>query len=236
MNLSIKRMQAILIKDYKEFSRNMAVSSMVFLPLILAAVYSRMGVDTMQGHFMSINMTFSLVATYIQCCLIAEEKEKNTLRSLMLSPATIPEILIGKSMLTFIVTTLIVAGCMFLAEYNPSNLSIMIVALLLSTIFYIAVGTLLGLFAKTVMESSVIVVPVIVLFSLGPTSIAFVDNYPILKIVEWLPSTQLIMLAESLETKFSVGDLVQPFTSILLWIIVTTFATVIVYKKRMVDE
>lgn len=236
MNLSIKRMQAILIKDYKEFSRNMAVSSMVFLPLILAAVYSRMGVDTIQGHFMSINMTFSLVATYVQCCLIAEEKEKNTLRNLMLSPATIPEILIGKSMLTFIVTILIVTGCMVLSEYKPGNLLIMIVALLLSTIFYISVGTLLGLFAKTVMESSVIVVPVLIMFSIGPVVTAFIENYPILKVAEWLPSTQLIMLAESLETKFSVGDLVQPFTIILLWIIVAIFATVIVYKKRMVDE
>lgn len=57
---------------------------------------------------MSINITFSMVATYVQCCLIAEEKEKNTLRSLMLSPASTSEILIGKSTLTFISTMLIV--------------------------------------------------------------------------------------------------------------------------------
>ncbi|WP_102690957.1 ABC transporter permease [Rummeliibacillus pycnus] len=236
MNLSIKRMQAILLKDYKEFSRNMAVSSMVFLPLILAAIYSRMGVDTMQGLFMPINMTFSVVATYIQCSIIAEEKEKNTLRNLMLSPATIPEILIGKSMLTFIVTIIIVTGCMVLSEYNPGNLLIMIVALLLSTIFYIAVGTLLGLFAKTVMESSVIVLPVLFIFSLGPVVKVYIENYPILKVVEWLPSTQLIMLGESLETNWGIWDVIQPFIIIALWILIAIIATVSVYKKRMVDE
>ena len=236
MNLSIRRMQAILVKDYKEFSRNIAVSSMVFMPLIFAAVYSRMGVDTMQGYFMPINLTFSVVATYIQCCLIAEEKEKNTLRNLMLSPATIPEILIGKSMLTFIVTIFIVTGCMLLNDYNPGNLLIIIVALLLSTILYITIGTLLGLFAKTVMESSVIVLPVLFLFSVGPTAIVYIENYPILKVVEWLPSTQLIMLAETLETNWGIGDIIKPFIIIALWILIAIIATVSVYKKRMVDE
>lgn len=236
MNLSIKRMHAILVKDYKEFSRNLAISSTILVPLVIAAFYSRMGIDTIQGHFMAINMTFALVATYIQCCLIAEEKEKNTLRNLMLSPATIPEILIGKSMLTLIITILIVTGCMFLNDYNPGNILIMIVALLLSSIFYIAVGTLLGLLAKTVMESSVIVMPVFFLFSLGPFANAFVEDYPVLKVVEWLPSAQLISLAESLETNFQVVDLIQPFSIISLWILMAIMMTVIVYKKRMVDD
>ena len=39
MNLSLKRIQAIFMKDYKEFSRNYAVSMMIFLPLILAFMY-----------------------------------------------------------------------------------------------------------------------------------------------------------------------------------------------------
>ena len=36
MNISMTRIQAILVKDYKEFSRNYAVSTMILLPLILA--------------------------------------------------------------------------------------------------------------------------------------------------------------------------------------------------------
>lgn len=236
MNLSIKRMQAILVKDYKEFSRNLAVSSTILVPLIIAAFYSRMGMDTIQMHFMAINMTFSLVATYIQCCLIAEEKEKNTLRNLMLSPASIPEILIGKSMLTFIITILILTGSILLTGYNPGNILIMIIAFLLSSIFYITVGTLLGLMAKTVMESSVIVMPVFFLFSIGPFASALVEKYPVMKVIEWLPSTQLINLAESLENQFQAGDLVQPFSLISLWIFIAMILTVIVYKKRMTDD
>lgn len=235
MNTSVRRIQAILVKDYKEFSRNIAVSSMIFLPLILAAFYARMGVDTIPGYFMSINITFSIVCTYVQCCLIAEEKEKNTLRSLMLSPASISEILIGKSALTFISTMLIVAGCMYLSGYMPGNLALMALALILSAFFYIAIGSFLGLFAKSVMESSVIVLPVLGIFSLGPIAMNLVESYPILKILAWLPSSQIIILGEILENSFTFGDLVKPFVVIIGWVVIAAIATVVTFKKRMVD-
>ncbi|MGE7625003.1 ABC transporter permease [Viridibacillus sp. NPDC096237] len=235
MNTSVRRIQAILVKDYKEFSRNIAVSSMIFLPLILAAFYARMGVDTIPGYFMSINITFSIVCTYVQCCLIAEEKEKNTLRSLMLSPASTSEILIGKSALTFISTMAIVAGCMYLSGYMPGNLALMALALILSSFFYIAVGSFLGLFAKSVMESSVIVLPVLGIFSLGPTAMNFVESYPILKILAWLPSSQIIILGEILENSFTFGEIVKPFVVIIGWIVIAAIATVVTFKKRMVD-
>ena len=100
--ISLKRVNAIFQKDFKDFSRNYAVSIVIFVPIVLGAIYGRMGVDTIETHFMLINMTFSMVAAFVQCCLIAEEKEKNTLRGLMLSPASTAEILGGKSLLTFL--------------------------------------------------------------------------------------------------------------------------------------
>src|SRR5690606_39173865 len=95
---------AIFQKDFKDFSRNMAVSVVIIIPPILAAIYGRMGVDSIESHYMIINIAFSMVAAFVQCCLIAEEKEKNTLRGLMLSPASTGEILAGKSLLSFILT------------------------------------------------------------------------------------------------------------------------------------
>ena len=52
-----------------------------------------------------------VVGSFVQCSLIAEEKEKNTLRGLMLSPASTLEILGGKSLLSLIATmTIVVIG------------------------------------------------------------------------------------------------------------------------------
>src|SRR5690606_8524452 len=133
---------------------------MVFLPLLLAFLYNKSGADTLQAYFLPINMTFAIVTTFIQCCLIAEEKENNTLRSLMMSPATMADILIGKSTLVFSITAVIIALTIFMLGFSPANLLIMSIALIISTIFYLAIGIICGLFTKTVMEASVAVLPV----------------------------------------------------------------------------
>lgn len=235
MTFSWKRVNAIFQKDFKDFSRNMAVSIVIFLPLIMAAAYSRMGVDSIQGHFMTINMTFAMVGTYVQCCLIAEEKEKNTLRGLMLSPASNLEILGGKSLLSFVLTIVIIFFSAFLSEYKPANITIVAVAIILSSLFYIGIGTLLGLVAKSVMESSVIVLPVIGIFSVGSFVITWVEKYPILKVVEYMPNVQLIDLAEKVEKGAGLTDVLSNIGIISIWVVVVCLLTGTVFKKRMKD-
>lgn len=235
MNISMTRIQAILMKDYKEFSRNYAVSVMVLMPLILAFLYNRSGSATIATYILSINMAFSMVTTYVQCCLIAEEKEKNTLRSLMLSPASLGDILIGKSLFVFIITMVVVALTIFIAGYNPANLFILAIALILSTVFYIALGTLCGLFSKTIMEGSLITLPVVLIFSFGPLALALSSASPIVKIAEWLPSSQLVLLAEALEGSYTTMDVIIPIASIIVWSLLTWIVAGFIYKKRMVD-
>ncbi|WP_313150871.1 ABC transporter permease [Lysinibacillus capsici] len=235
MNISMTRIQAILVKDYKEFSRNYAVSTMILVPLILAFLYNKSGAATINAYFLPINITFSMVTTYIQCCLIAEEKEKNTLRSLMLSPASLGDILIGKSLFVLIVTVVVLALSIFLVGYTPANLVILSIALLLSTVFYIALGTICGLFAKSIMEGSIIVLPVIFIFSFGPLALTLASTYPILKIAEWLPSSQLLLLAEALEGKYSMANVLIPMITIIVWSLLSWIFAAIFYKKRMVD-
>ncbi|MGI2329020.1 ABC transporter permease [Planococcus sp. YIM B11945] len=235
MNISMRRVNAIFQKDFKDFSRNLAVSIVIFLPLFMAAIYSRMGVDTLQAHYMIFNMTFAIIATYVQCCLIAEEKEKNTLRGLMLSPASTAEILGGKSLLSFVLTMVILLGSALLAEYQPANIGVIALALVLSSFFYIALGTLLGLWAKSVMESSVIVLPVLGIFSFGSFAVPFAEQYPILKVLAYFPNEQLIQIAAKVEEGIGFGSLLSHFSIILIWTVAAAALTVVVYRKRMVD-
>lgn len=235
MNLSINRMRAVFIKDYKEFSRNYAISSMVLLPLFLAFMYNKMGADTVQMYFLPINMALAMVTTFIQCCLIAEEKENNTLRSLMMSPATMADILIGKSALVFLITAVILALTIFLLGFSPANLFVLIFGLILSIIFYLAVGIICGLFTKTVMEASVAVIPVMGVFSFGPMGLPLADTYPILTVLKWLPSSQLLLLEEHSIAGATSGI----WTSLLViaaWAIVSLLIANVLFKKRMTDD
>lgn len=235
MMISLKRMNAILQKDFKDFSRNYAVSIVIVIPILLAAFWGRMGADSIDMHYMLINMSFGMVAAFVQCCLIAEEKEKNTLRGLMLSPASTADILGGKSLLTFIITMVVVFFSAYLAEYKPANVAVIVVAIVLSSLFYIALGTLLGLYSKSVMEASVIVMPVIIVFSFGSFIAVAAEKYPILQVANYLPNLQLIELATKVEAGAGFGDVLVEFAIILGWVIASIFLTVVIYRKRMVD-
>jgi len=235
MTFSWRRVNAIFQKDYKDFSRNMAVSITIFFPIVLAALYSRMGVDSIHAYFLLINMTFAMVTTFVQTCLIAEEKEKNTLRGLMLSPASTLEILAGKSILSFILTIGVVFFTILFSDYRPQNIALFTVAIILSALFYIWLGTILGLFAKSVMEASVLVLPVMVIFSFGTFLINFADDYPILKVAKYLPNSQLVELAQALELGSGFGDVLMNFVVITGWIVIAFVSMTILYRRRTFD-
>lgn len=236
MNMSMKRIQAIFMKDYKEFSRNYAVSIMVFMPFALALFYNKMGINAIADYFMTINLTLAMVTAFVQSCLIAEEKESNTLRSLMMSPASIADILIGKSSLVFAISAVVLAVTIYLLGYKPANIAVLVLALVVSILFYIAVGTICGLFTKTVMEASVAALPVIAILSFGPMALGLSEKYPIAGIAEWLPSAQLILLAQGLETAMPVKEIVISFAVMIGWTIAATVVASILFKKRMTDD
>ncbi|MDW0114952.1 ABC transporter permease [Sporosarcina saromensis] len=235
MNISLKRVNAIFQKDFKDFSRNWAVSSVLFVPIGLGFMYGRAGVEDLTSHYLLINLAMAMVATFVQCCLIAEEKEKNTLRGLMLSPASTMEIIGGKSLLSFILTLGVIVLTSYLSGYQPADTAVIVVAVVLSSLFYIAIGTILGLYSKSVMEASLIVMPVILIFSLGSFITQLADSYPILKVALYLPNIQLIELATKVEAGGSFGDVLVELGIIAAWVVVSFIATNIIYRKRMID-
>lgn len=225
MNISFTRIQAIFMKDYKEFSRNYAISIMVFMPLIMAFLYKPMELDAVNKVMFPLAITFGMVTAFVQAALIAEEKERNTLRSLLLSPASLADILVGKSALVTAITTIIIALCCYILNYTPPFL--VMVALVLSALFYAALGTICGLFAKSTLETTFVVLPVAILFPFGPFALMFADRFPLLKAAKWLPSSQLADLAN--------GGTALPLLGIALWTAAAWMIAILLCKKRMID-
>lgn len=236
MTFSMKRVRAILQKDYKDVSRNMYITTTLILPLILAAFFGRVGGNTIDVHYLIINMALILVATYVQSSLVAEEKEKNTLRGLMLSPASIFEIFCGKSLLSFIASTVIIILSALLTDYHPKNLLVIIIAIFLSSVFYLGLGTFIGLLTKSVMEASVAIMPAFVIFAFGSLITPLMDQYPILTVAKFMPNLQLIELAKQVEAGAGLVDVLSHLAIIFVWIIAMYAVCLYVYKKRMVDE
>ncbi|GKU77275.1 ABC transporter permease [Paenibacillus sp. L3-i20] len=235
MTFSMNRVMAILQKDYKDVSRNLYVSTTIIVPLILALFYGKSDDITIDAHYMIINLTFIMVGAYIQSALVAEEKEKNTLRGLTLSPASIYEIFLGKSLLSMLATGIILYASIRLLGYNPANMAVVLVGLLLSLVFYVGIGTFVGLLTKSVMEASVAIMPCLILFTWGSSLITFADSIPALKAVTYLPNVQLVQLAEAVEKGAGFAGVWSNLIVIALWIVVIYSLCVYLYKKRMVD-
>ena len=235
MNFSMRRVNAIFQKDFKDISRNSAVSITALMPLIFAFIFGKTGEVSIEIHYMVINLTLVVVGTFVQCSLIAEEKEKNTLRGLMLSPASTLEILGGKSLLSLIVTMIVVLIGAILTGYQTEHIFVIAIVILFSSFFFIGLGTLLGLLAKSVMEASVIVLPFMLIFGFGSMFTMFTDKYPILKVLDYTPNMQLMEIAVKVEGGVGFGGVWLNFGIISLWIIAVYALTVVVFRKSKMD-
>lgn len=235
MNISYKRIQAIFLKDYKEFSRNYSISIILVFPIFFALLYRS---DDPTQTFMTafvLNFSFAMLTSFVQACLIAEEKEKNTLRSLMMTPASIFDVLLGKSALVFALSAAILAVTVYILGYNPDNLIVFIIAVVLSIILYTALGTICGLFSKSVMEASLAVFPILILFTASQFGVMFEDRFPILSILKYFPSAQLANLLELMQTDYQLSDTFESLGITLVWTIVITIISILLYKKRLMD-
>ena len=237
MSISLKRAGAIFVKDYKEFSRNYAISIMFVFPIIFALLLRGVDASLLPGFFgVILNTSFTILTCFAQACLIAEEKEHNTLRSLMMTPATTMDVLIGKSSLVFVMSAVILAIVTYICGYEPASIWAFVAAIILSIILYTAVGTICGLFSKTLLEASVSILPVMFVFTAAPWGALLAKDFPIFKVLEYLPSSQLVYLLDIPNLGFTTGDVLKPLLITLAWTVVLMIVSVVLYGRRLKDE
>ena len=165
MSISLKRARAIFVKDYKEFSRNYAVSIMLIFPIIFAFLIRGAGPSLPGAFGFVLNCSFVILTSFAQSMLDRARKERNTLRSLMMTPATTMDVLIGKSTLVFVMSVVVLAIATYILGYEPASIWAFVAAIILSIILYTAAGTICGLFSKTLLEASLSIIPVAIVFT-----------------------------------------------------------------------
>ncbi|MCZ0702262.1 ABC-2 type transport system permease protein [Natronobacillus azotifigens] len=235
MSFSLKRIYAIFYKDLKDLMKNMFVLTTVLTPVLFAVLTVQSEPLHFDVHYLIINLVFIMTTVFLQGAIIAEEKEKNTLRGLMMSPATTTEILIGKSGLSVLLTIITLALCIRITGYEFVYANALFLALFLSFILYLAMGTLLGLLARTVVEASLVLMPLMFVFGLGSLLLEIISDYPSLVFLEYLPNFHLQFLVEAVDAGKAFREVTGNLIVIALWMVFVCFLTVMVYRKREVD-
>src|SRR5690606_20324319 len=138
-----------------------------------------------------INFSLAMLTSFVQACLIAEEKERNTLRSLMMTPASMLDVLIGKSALVFIISAAVLALSTYIFGYDTSNMLVLVSSIVITIILYTSVETFFGLYSKILIEASLSIFPVLIIFIMGPFALVFEEDCPFVKVLRYLPSSLL---------------------------------------------
>ncbi len=154
----------------------------------------------------------------------------------MMTPATTMDVLIGKSTLVFVMSAVALAIATYILGYEPASIGAFVAAVLLSIILYTAAGTICGLFSKTLLDASLSIIPVAFIFTGAPWGALLADDYPILKVLDYVPSSQLVHLLKIRHIGFTTGDLLKPLLIILAWTVVLTIVSIVLYQRRLKDE
>ncbi|MGM0807112.1 MAG: ABC transporter permease [Bacillota bacterium] len=230
--MSVQRILAIFEKDIKDFPKNMALLMLPVSNALLALIYSL----TFDGElpikllYVIIGATLSMVTSGIMMSMIAEENEKNTMRGLIQSPASLLDIIIGKSLVTGIITVISLMISLMIVGIEPFLNFRAIIGLILLFLFFLLLGIGIGLFSKSLAATSGYLMPVMFLFGFTPmiATFQFAEDSMIVRVTNTFPIMQAIELYQK--------SFWLPLCIIAIWIIGAALFTYVCFRKVMTDD
>jgi|GEM_PF-752811 len=228
----------ILKKDYKELKVNTYLFFSSCIPIALAVFYhfaSKNG-TTVFDNFLILGCIYIFSIVLVVGSIISEEKEKYTLEGLVLSPASFLDILIGKNILSLGLAVFCVFVSFYLVlDYQFYLKPASFVLLCLSFIFYSLIGTLLGLFSKSVSQVNVYFIPIFIVFLVPLFYEPLSANHEILGALEYFPLAQEYKMAASPVSVFEFAAL-KSYSILLIWIAAALVLNIFYYRKVLTKE
>jgi ABC-2 type transport system permease protein len=232
----MRRFQAIVAKEWKDARKNPQILLMAGMPLMFAFIFSKIGENQMDTSIFSILLALSMTGAFVQANMVCEEKEKHTLRVLMLSPASPAEVLLGKSLLTALLTSVVIVVCVLLGGVPSVHVGYISLLSLLSLVVFIAFGTVIGLLSRTVSESSIVGLPVLLIFVMGPVFGPIIGAGPVTAVVGILPTQHFILAVGDLAKGGGWTEIRLQLLNIAVWAVVSIVLCLFVYRKKRFDE
>ncbi|TVX89597.1 ABC transporter permease [Paenibacillus agilis] len=237
MMLSMNRLNAIIVKEYKDALKNSTLLLTAIIPILLSYAVGSLMDDVVNPLFITlpINMALIMTGASVQAMMIADEKEKHTLRVLMLSPARPTEVLLGKSFIAMIMTLIVMVVSYMVAGIDTIPLTGLIAILIPSIILYLALGTIIGLLSRTAMETSFISMPIMLLFLMGPMYAPALNIELLTSLIVYTPTEQLSAAVGILLEGGTVADIWKPIAIVSAWMAAAVVACLALYRSKRYD-
>lgn len=243
MEFSMRRVNALFKKEIKDLGKNKNVMMMCLLPILFSIIYSNLfggnissdGLGKVDILILCLGMNLTLVSSFVISMLIAEEKEKNTLRTLMLSAVSPWEFLAGKALIAILLSVITNVAMFFIVGIDVQYLGKYILITTLVVFSMIEIGAVIGIIAPNQMATGVVGMPVLMILLMIPL-FARVSK-TLTKIAEFLPNYNMNVMLEKIFKGQGIGDnFAYNISVILAWILIAGIIFAYTYKKRGLDK
>lgn len=169
--MSIRRINAIFEKDLKDLLKNPMLLIPILIPIMIALTFDRIAQEAEFppiAAYIIIGGLFAVVTSGTILSMMSEENEKKTLRGLIRSPASLLDIVVGKSMVTGIATLMsLIFSVLIIGVDAFLNLKTA-AALVLLFVFFLLLGVAMALFSKSTAATTGLLMPFSFLFGFTP--------------------------------------------------------------------
>lgn len=168
----MKNIKAVFMKQMLDTVKNKTVFiQFLMFPIMAVIMENAVKIEDMPEHFFAKLFAVMFIGMAPLSCMsaiISEEKEKNTLRVLMMSGIKSWQYLFGVGIYVFIICTVGTAVFAALGEYKGTELAVFIVSLMFGIILSELIGAAIGIFSKNQMSATSLTLPVMMIFSFSP--------------------------------------------------------------------
>lgn len=206
--------------------------------IIMKILYSQMDMSSSPEELnayilgMGLVMNIGMMGIYCPCLLLAEEKEKKTLRVLMTSSVNGLEFFLGSILPVFIATVILNFVLMPISGFiiSGSNLITFTIVSVIASLISCIIGMILGIFAKNQVSAGTIMTPILMIFIFIPI---FSELISVLANISKLMFTGILMemtmnMAANTDQVLNVGSIAIMLVEVVLSVIVFLFF----YKKN----
>lgn len=226
----MKHISAVLWKQMKDTLKNKTILiQFLMFPVMTIIMENSIKIEGMPDHFFAIMfavMYVGMAPLTSMAAIIAEEKEKNTLRVLLMSNVKPMEYLTGVGIYVW---GMCMIGALIIAlsgNYTGRSLLYFMIIMAVGLFVSMMIGAVIGTMSKSQMMATSITVPVMMVFSFIPMLSMFND---VIKKVGKVTYTQQINMLLSNVQDLEVST--EPILVIGITALLTLVLFVLAYKK-----
>jgi ABC-2 type transport system permease protein len=217
--MRVQNVSALFQKQLKDVFKNLPVLVLFIVYPIIAFVMTQAMKDQegMGTFFISIFATMHCVFTPIVATssIIAEEKETNTLRALIMSNVNLREYLLSIGGFVLLSTLLSGSFFLFLGEHTGKSAVVFIIGLSIGCIISIILGVCIGLFSKNASAANGLAVPFGMVFAFLPMLANFNEGIEAVSKFSFGQQVSYLLSGETIEV-FGIAVLCVNFLVLIL--------------------